>query len=49
MKSIKVHHYDAFSKEANINGDELTEKEMQEIAFEVKLLKTKKEAGYSHS
>lgn len=43
MKSIKVYHYDAFSKEPNkgnpagvvLNGDELTEAEMQEIAFKV--------------
>lgn len=43
MKSIKVYHYDAFSKEPNkgnsagvvLNGDELTDTEMQEIAFEV--------------
>ncbi|MED1205271.1 PhzF family phenazine biosynthesis protein [Heyndrickxia acidicola] len=43
MKSIKVHHYDAFSSEPNkgnpagvvLNGDELTEEEMQETAFKV--------------
>jgi PhzF family phenazine biosynthesis protein len=43
VKSIKVYHYDAFSKEPNkgnpagvvLNGDELTEAEMQEIAFKV--------------
>ncbi|WP_153733096.1 PhzF family phenazine biosynthesis protein [Sporosarcina obsidiansis] len=43
MKSIKVYHYDAFSKEPNkgnpagvvLNGDHLTDKEMQEIAFKV--------------
>ena len=43
MKSIKVYHYDAFSKEPNqgnpagvvLNGDELTDAEMQEIAFRV--------------
>ncbi|WP_117170133.1 PhzF family phenazine biosynthesis isomerase [Paraliobacillus sediminis] len=43
MKSIKVYHYDAFSKEANqgnpagvvLNGDELTDAQMQEIAFKV--------------
>ncbi|MGG1219126.1 PhzF family phenazine biosynthesis protein [Priestia endophytica] len=43
MKSIKVHHYDAFSMEPNkgnpagvvLNGDNLTDKEMQEIAFKV--------------
>lgn len=42
MKSVKVYHYDAFSKEPNkgnpegvvFNGDEITEKEMQEIAFQ---------------
>ncbi|MFY4776497.1 PhzF family phenazine biosynthesis isomerase [Metabacillus sp. RGM 3146] len=41
MKFIKVLHYDAFSKEPNkgnpagvvLNGDDLTDKEMQEIAF----------------
>lgn len=43
MKSITVYHYDAFSKEPNrgnpagvvLNGDELSEAEMQEIAFKV--------------
>lgn len=43
MKSIKVYHYDAFSKEPDqgnpagvvLNGDELTDAEMQEIAFKV--------------
>ncbi|MEQ2529406.1 PhzF family phenazine biosynthesis protein [Robertmurraya yapensis] len=43
MKSVKIHHYDAFSQVANkgnpagvvLNGDELTEVEMQEIAFKV--------------
>lgn len=43
MKSIKVYHYDAFSKKPNmgnpagvvLSGDELTESEMQEIAFQV--------------
>lgn len=43
MKSIKVYHYDAFSKEPNMgnpagvvfNGEELTVSEMQEIAFKV--------------
>lgn len=43
MKSIKVYHYDAFSREPNkgnpagvvLNGDELTESEMQEIALQV--------------
>ncbi|CRK82781.1 PhzF family phenazine biosynthesis isomerase [Neobacillus massiliamazoniensis] len=43
MKSIDVHHYDVFSKEPNkgnpagvvLNGDDLTETEMQEIAFKV--------------
>lgn len=43
MKSVKVYHYDAFSKEPNkgnpagvvFNGDELTDKEMQEIALKV--------------
>jgi len=43
LKSIKVYHYDAFSKEPNkgnsagvvLNGDELTDAEMQEIAFKV--------------
>ncbi|MFC0561383.1 PhzF family phenazine biosynthesis isomerase [Halalkalibacter alkalisediminis] len=43
MKSITVYHYDAFSKEPNkgnpagvvLNGAELSEAEMQEIAFKV--------------
>ncbi|WP_332698128.1 PhzF family phenazine biosynthesis isomerase [Halalkalibacter lacteus] len=43
MKSITVYHYDAFSKEPDkgnpagvvLNGDELTDVEMQEIAFKV--------------
>ncbi|MDF1507515.1 PhzF family phenazine biosynthesis protein [Robertmurraya sp. DFI.2.37] len=43
MKSVKVYHYDAFSKEPNkgnpagvvLNGAELTEEEMQEIALKV--------------
>ncbi|HLR18604.1 MAG TPA: PhzF family phenazine biosynthesis isomerase [Staphylococcus sp.] len=43
MKSIKVYHYDAFSKEPNkgnpagvvLNGDDLAVEEMQKIAFEV--------------
>ncbi|SFM34756.1 phenazine biosynthesis protein PhzF family [Gracilibacillus orientalis] len=43
MKSIKVHHYDAFSKKPDkgnpagvvLNGDELTDAEMQEIAFKL--------------
>ena len=43
MKSVKVYHYDAFSKEANkgnpagvvLNGDDLTDEAMQEIAFKV--------------
>lgn len=43
MKSIKVYHYDAFSKTPNkgnpagvvLSGDELTDEEMQEIAFKV--------------
>ncbi|MCF6409426.1 PhzF family phenazine biosynthesis protein [Pseudalkalibacillus salsuginis] len=43
MKSIMVSHYDVFSKESNkgnpagvvLNGDELTDIEMQEIAFKV--------------
>ncbi|MFD3448949.1 PhzF family phenazine biosynthesis isomerase [Microbacteriaceae bacterium 4G12] len=42
MKSIEVHHYDVFSNKPNkgnpagvvFNGDNLTDKEMQEIAFE---------------
>lgn len=41
MKSVTVYHYDAFSQQPNkgnpagvvFNGDELTEKEMQEVAF----------------
>lgn len=40
MKTVKVYHYEAFSKVPNkgnpagvvLNGDELTEEEMQEIA-----------------
>ena len=43
VKSIKVYHYDAFSKEPNLgnpagvvlNGDDLTDAEMQEIAYKV--------------
>lgn len=43
MKSIKVYHYDAFSKEPYrgnpagivLHGDKLTNKEMQEVAFKV--------------
>ncbi|WP_152658015.1 PhzF family phenazine biosynthesis isomerase [Oceanobacillus sp. CFH 90083] len=43
MKSVKVYHYDAFSKEPDkgnpagvvLNGDELTDNQMQEIAFKV--------------
>lgn len=43
MKSITVYHYDAFSKEPNkgnpagvvLSGDQLTDAEMQEIAFKV--------------
>lgn len=43
MKSIKVYHYDAFSKKPNkgnpagvvLNGDDLTETEMQDLAFKV--------------
>jgi PhzF family phenazine biosynthesis protein len=43
VKSIKVYHYDAFSKEPNkgnpagvvLVGDELTDTQMQEIAFKV--------------
>ncbi|RDW20383.1 isomerase [Oceanobacillus arenosus] len=43
MKSVKVYHYDAFSKEPNkgnpagvvLNGDELKDEQMQEIAFKV--------------
>lgn len=43
MKTVKVYHYDAFSKEPNkgnpagvvINGDDFTDEEMQEIALQV--------------
>lgn len=43
MKLIKVYHYDAFSKKPNkgnpagvvLNGDDLTETEMQDLAFKV--------------
>lgn len=43
MKSIKVYHYDAFSKKPNkgnpagvvLNEDDLTETEMQDVAFKV--------------
>ena len=43
MKSIKVYHYDAFSKKPNkgnpagvvLNGNDLTETEMQDVAFKV--------------
>ena len=43
MKSVTVYHYDAFSTEPNkgnpagvvLNGDDLTDKEMQEIAVKV--------------
>ncbi|AXI09238.1 isomerase [Oceanobacillus zhaokaii] len=43
MKSVKVYHYDAFSKEPNkgnpagvvLNGNDLTDREMQEVALKV--------------
>jgi len=43
VKSVKVYHYDAFSKEPNkgnpagvvLDGDELTDVQMQEIALKV--------------
>ncbi|WP_226528782.1 PhzF family phenazine biosynthesis protein [Metabacillus niabensis] len=43
MKSVNVFHYDAFSKEPNkgnpagvvLNGEDLTDEQMQEIAFKV--------------
>ncbi|MEI3607555.1 PhzF family phenazine biosynthesis isomerase [Pseudogracilibacillus sp. SE30717A] len=43
MKMVKVYHYDAFSIEPNkgnpagvvLNGDDLTDEEMQEVAFKV--------------
>ncbi|WP_368901935.1 PhzF family phenazine biosynthesis protein [Oceanobacillus oncorhynchi] len=43
MKSVKVYHYDAFSKVPNkgnpagvvLNGDELTDEQMQEVAFKI--------------
>lgn len=43
LKTVKVYHYDAFSKEPNkgnpagvvLNGDDFTDEEMQEIAFKV--------------
>lgn len=43
MKSITVHHFDAFSNQPNkgnpagvvLNGDDLTDEEMQKIAYEV--------------
>lgn len=43
MKSVKVYHYDAFSIEPNkgnpagviLNGDDLTDEEMQEVALKV--------------
>lgn len=43
MKSVTVYHYDAFSKVPNkgnpagvvLNGDELTDEQMQEVAFKV--------------
>lgn len=43
MKSVKVYHYDAFSEEPYkgnpvgvvLNGDELTDDQMQEAAFKV--------------
>jgi len=43
MKSVNVYHYDAFSKEPNkgnpagvvLNGEDLTDEQMQEIAFKV--------------
>ncbi|NGP43494.1 PhzF family phenazine biosynthesis protein [Bacillaceae bacterium SIJ1] len=43
MKAIMVHHYDAFSRVPNqgnpagvvLNGDQLSDQEMQEIAYEV--------------
>lgn len=48
MKLIKVYHYDAFSKEPNmgnpagvvVNGEKLTESEMQKIAFQVEFNET---------
>lgn len=43
MKSITVHHYDVFSNQPNkgnpagvvLNGNDLTDEEMQQIAYKV--------------
>lgn len=57
MNSVKVYHYDAFSTEPNkgnpagvvFNGDDLTDKQMQEIAFKVGFNETAFVVGSDHA